>query len=103
MWDSIKGKDWPEQVPKNKEEYQQLPQWIINEIDTVHCCSDQFEYKHQFIQPVIDIQQRIGNHHFCGPVPQLDIARDGHHFDIVSSHWVAATVGRQWQYPFWAS
>lgn len=97
VWNLIKGKDWPDQVPLTKEEYQQLPQWIIEEINTLHSVDDYFEYESHFADTVANIQQGSGNHHYLGPAPQLDTARDGHHFDILSSHQVAATVGRQWR------
>lgn len=97
MWNRIKGTDWSNQAPLTKEEYQQLPQWIIDEIRTVHCCSDRFEHTYQFLGTNSSTQQRTSSHRYCGPVPQLDTARDGHHFDILSSQWVATAVAQHWQ------
>jgi len=33
-WDKIKGTDWPEIAPKTKEEFDQLPKWILEELAT---------------------------------------------------------------------
>lgn len=93
LWNHIKGNSWPDQVPLTEEEYQQLPQWIIDEIRTVHRCNDRF----MKIYRLAKMQQRTDGHCYCGPVPQLDTARDGHHFDILSSQWVATAVARHWQ------
>ena len=97
VWDNIKGNDWPDQVPTTKEEYQQLPQWIIDEIRTVHCCDDRFAHVYRLAAIGSTMQQRTSSHYYYGSVPRLDIARDGHHFDILSSQWVAAAVAQHWQ------
>ena len=33
-WDKIKGTDWPEIAPKTKEEFDQLPSWVLEELAT---------------------------------------------------------------------
>lgn len=97
IWDRIKDRDWPNQVPLTKEEYQQLPQWIIEEIRTSHRCDDCFAHVYRLAAIGPNMQQRTSSHRYCGPVPQLDTARDGHHFDILSSQWVATAVAQHWQ------
>lgn len=98
VWNRIKGNSWPDQVPLTEEEYQQLPQWIIDEIRTVHRdAADRFAHAYRFAKIEANVQQEAGNHHYCGSVPQLDMARDGHHFDILSSQWVATAVAQHWQ------
>jgi hypothetical protein len=99
-WDNIKGPSWPSLTPLTEEEYQELPDWIIEEIKTVHHCNLFFKQAHQFAKIFSSHRLCAGEHHYWGPVPELDIARDGYkdgyYFDLLSSHWVAATVGRQW-------
>lgn len=97
MWNSIKGNSWPDQAPLTEEEYRQLPQWIIDEIRTVRCCNDRFAHVYRLAAIGPNIQRRTDGHRYCGPVPRLDTARDGHHFDILSSQWVATAVAQHWQ------
>lgn len=72
-WNSIKGQDWPP-APNTLKELSLLPQWILNELTDLHNLTHQ-------------IQQTLELNLFH--VDNLDFARDGCHFDIVTADWIA--------------
>ena len=79
IWNKIKGETWPADPPATVAELQALPQWILNEIKNLHNCLDE----------IFGILQITQNQFDFIPVKQQDIARDGHHFDLITAEWVA--------------
>jgi hypothetical protein len=79
-WANIKSESWPWQV----HELDQASAEIWHELEHVHSI-DVTALRQQLAYPTPDLIQ----------VPQLDLARDGHHFDAVTSQWVAEQVGAQ--------
>lgn len=96
IWREFRGADWPEHMPETATEYQQLPDGVRDEIQHAMRVNRQFNHAVQFTKIFSKSTQFTGNHHYCGPVPQLDTARDGHHFDVLSSQWVATMVAAEW-------
>jgi len=83
-WESIRGADWPVNPPTTPQELNSLPDWILHELKHLHGTLD--EYK--------DI---LARQQLYAPLPatvitveSLDLARDGHHFDLITADWVAA-------------
>jgi hypothetical protein len=79
IWNSIRGVDWPTKVPNSLDELNSLPSWILQEMKNLHNCLEDFQNKIIFQE----IQNSI-------LVESLDLARDGHHFDLITADWVAA-------------
>jgi hypothetical protein len=76
-WENIKGVDWPASAPRSLTELYLLPPSILSEIDTLHQCLDKIQQA-LFADVVV--------------VNNKDLARDGHHFDLNTSEWVATTA-----------
>lgn len=79
IWNKIKGETWPAEPPTTVAEFNALPQWILDEIKNLHNCFDE----------ILDILKIKQNQFDFIPVKQQDIARDGHHFDLITAKWVA--------------
>lgn len=79
-WDDLRGIDWPRSVPRSQEEFQKLPQWILQEINDLHR-----DNKIKEMIRYCSVSDQIPN--FLGTVPKIDLARDGHHFDVGTSDW----------------
>lgn len=83
MWNEIKGSDWPFQVPRCVQELEALPDFVKHELShEFHCWHDLVDY--------VELRQIIQDR--VSVVPQLDTARDGHHFDRLTSAWVVDHV-----------
>jgi len=82
IWADIKGPDWPHQPPRNTQELDELPEFIIHELKHVFCVYQEF----LDLFECLDSENSISS---IRHVPQLDWARDNHHFDILTSQWVA--------------
>ena len=82
IWDDVKGPDWPKTAPVSKDQFDRLPKIILHELQHRHrvfdalCCH--FDHLHLFNDVEI--------------IPYLDVARDGYHFDILTSRYVVARV-----------
>jgi len=85
-WAAIRGADWPVKSPSTLEELNSLPDWILHEIDMLHGQLTRFQtiLPHQL--PPVDLSVPIT----VIPVESQDLARDGHHFDLITADWVAA-------------
>jgi hypothetical protein len=89
-WNKIKGISWPG-TPKTLDDLKNLPEYIKQELKSVHCCYEYFVHvltdTHSHAQ--VDINTSI-------PLPgnvvhvrhQLDWARDRHHFGESTANWL---------------
>ena len=72
MWNDIKGTDWPITPPKNFDEFQNLDQFVIDELN-------------QF-QPTLKSFYKLIQEITYFPVDEkLDLARDGFHYDLLTA------------------
>lgn len=78
-WLDVKGPDWPSRPPGTIEELAALPKYILQEIK-------QKFYYFDLLSACIEHQVN------CVQVPRLDMARDGHHFDLLTAQWLANHV-----------
>jgi hypothetical protein len=85
IWLSIRGEEWPLTAPATLEEFDNLPLWIKSEIKNLHKCSDE----------IFNILKIKNQHVNFISVKQQDIARDGHHFDLITAEWVANQAWQQ--------
>jgi len=83
MWDEIKGPSWPQRAPRCLQDVDQLPVSVKKELMQDFKCWDA-------LIDYLDLLKIIK--HKISVVPQLDIARDGHHFDGLTSAWIVDDV-----------
>ncbi len=81
-WNLIRGIDWPVAVPSSLNELNALPLWILEEMKNLHNCLEDLQNKIMF-------RDILKNQDGSMLIKPLDLARDGHHFDLVTSTWVA--------------
>lgn len=81
-WESMRGANWPVHPPSTVAELDSLPAWILHELDNLHGQLASFRHKllqaSQYSLPATLTQ-----------VKSKDLARDGHHFDLITAEWVA--------------
>lgn len=87
-WDNFRGPDWPVHAPSTMHEFNMLPSTvkyeIINKFDldiTFRSMIQKNDWTNQY-----KLKENITD------VAQLDYARDGHHFDIITSEWLTEKV-----------
>lgn len=87
-WNAFRGPDWPKTAPRNSQDFFQLPNFIKLEIIKTFDIDKQFQSlllrNDQF-----DEYKKLEN---IIEVPQLDLARDAHHFDIKTSTWLVDQI-----------
>jgi hypothetical protein len=83
-WANFRGPDWPIQAPKNSIEFNRLPEFVKVEIIESLDVDAQFQSLLKR-NDMFDNYKQIEN---ILEVPRLDLARDGHHFDINTSNWL---------------
>lgn len=74
-WNDIKGPDWPKTPPRTLEEFQDLPAMVAMDMKEKFHCFDDYE---QYFNDQ-DLQGEYTE------IPQVDFARDGHHFGVESA------------------
>jgi hypothetical protein len=79
-WQKIRDAKWPQHA----KQLTMADQHIIKELTELHGIDrymllEQLQHQHRVLHNLIE-------------VPQLDLARDGHHFDRVTADWVSAQV-----------
>lgn len=84
LWNQVRSTDWPVTVPATLEELHNLPDWILDELRDLHKCLDSLQFA-----IVLKTEESI----CC--VNRLDLARDGHHFDLITADWVANYVAKR--------
>ena len=90
VWHHIRGPTWPENMPDDLDD---LPEAIKHEIQHDFKLWDELLVYHKQCKLLHDVKGLMR----CAQVtsvPRLDLARDGHHFDIVTSRWIADQVCR---------
>jgi hypothetical protein len=85
-WKNIRGVDWPTRAPSTLDEMLALPAFVQTELkENFQTWTD--------LQQSIEQQNLLPNleHNFI-KVNRLDLARDGHHFDLITSQWVVDQI-----------
>lgn len=86
-WKDIRGDSWPIEAPLDRRSFDLLPKSVIDEIDQLHNCTPYFEDFYRLEETIRDV--------IC--VPRLDLARDGHHFDLATAKWLVDQLLIRWQ------
>jgi len=84
-WENVAGPDWPQQIPDNINE---IPEFIVDELKLHHAWNFVSDY-YQSRLLLTDILDPVC---YVGPTPQLDFARDGHHYDIKTATWLVQAI-----------
>lgn len=82
-WELMRGPDWPVKSPSTVEELDSLPDWVLNELTNLHGNLDDLRDNliRQQLPPQLPATVTL--------VESQDLARDGHHFDLITADWVA--------------
>jgi len=81
LWQKLRGESWPPRPPVNINELNNLPTNILAELENVH---GQLDYLRDHLATIELLKQQN-----IIPVELMDLARDAHHFDIITADWVA--------------
>ena len=89
-WEAIRGVDWPLDAPDTAKEFSALPKIILEDLKQFGV----FEYFESFYSSLenLSIKEITSLFAKISRVPQLDYARDHHHFDKITSQWVVDHV-----------
>jgi lysophospholipase L1-like esterase len=92
-WSGLAGSDWP-QCPPNC--IDNIPDFVVEEIKTIHqswdFVLDYFYVKHR----LSDIMKGINDN--LGWIQQLDFARDGHHYDLLTAERFVGDIIQRWNH-----
>jgi hypothetical protein len=86
VWQNICGVDWPELMPSTLNELLALPKFVQTEL------KEKFKLwidLQQSIEPRL-LKSKLENNFI--KVNRLDLARDAHHFDLITSQWVVEQI-----------
>lgn len=81
MWNQIRGEDWPD-LPADLEEFKALEFWTVDELTNFFNLYDQFNLHYNLYH----------NINYIPETTHLDLARDGHHYDILTAQKFGASV-----------
>ena len=82
-WKQLAGKDWPN-VPATLEEFKNLNKNVVNELINMFKIYDKFELYYQLYH----------NINYVPVICRIDLARDGHHYDILTAKNFASSVSK---------
>ena len=84
-WANIAGPDWPAQVPAD---INSIPDFVVDELKSHRAWEFVWEYYHA--QELL--QNTLSNVCYVGPTIQIDVARDGHHYDIKTAGQLVESI-----------
>lgn len=88
-WQNIRGKDWPYNVPRSMQKLLSLPEYIQVELKEHFKTWNEIETSLR-LQSLLSILEND-----IIKVDRIDIARDGHHFDLLTAQWVVDQITTQ--------
>jgi hypothetical protein len=86
VWQNIRGVDWPDLLPGTLSELLALPKFVQCELKEKFKLWTDLQ---QSIEPQL-LQSKLENNFI--KVNRLDLARDAHHFDLITSQWVVDQI-----------
>ena len=86
VWQNIRGVDWPDLVPSTLDELLALPKSVQTEL------KEKFKLWTDLQQSMQSqlLQSELENNFI--KVNRLDLARDAHHFDLITAQWVVDQI-----------
>jgi hypothetical protein len=92
-WKTLRGHTWPAVAPKTSQELSALPAFIQSELKQNFKIWDFFQEQLELNCLLSTLTNNIVN------VTRLDLARDGHHFDVLTAQWVVDQIVDQLDSP----
>lgn len=89
-WNRLAGPDWPAKLPKYLTD---VPEFVVNEIKAVYQNWNFFQ-EHYYTQDFLF--QLMSGLDSIGWIEQIDVARDGLHYDLKTSQNVVSSICQQW-------
>lgn len=90
IWNNIRDPSWPLIPPVDHREYGALPQSIINELANFF----KIDQDIRDLITCLEFYQKFSKTAFLGEIQRLDIARDGHHFDHITTQALVSRVSQ---------
>lgn len=92
-WNRFRGHDWPA-CPRDLDEFENLPDFIKQELKTLHQCYWTMKAQLEPVQRPISLQEFniLATPDVIHIRKNLDRARDGHHFDVLTAQWVVNKI-----------
>lgn len=87
-WNDMRGESWPALYPVSRNDYEQLPETVRNEIDSFGM-SKTFENFYSMTDRVCAPMQELP---FISEFAKFDLARDGLHYDIKTADYFSNKV-----------
>jgi hypothetical protein len=88
-WENIRGADWPERAPTTPNEMMALSTLVQTEL------KENFKIWTELQQSIEQQRMLLELENNLVKVDRLDLARDGHHFDLITSQWVVDQIIQQ--------
>ena len=85
-WSTLRGRDWPLAHPATPQQLLELPEFVQQELKQQFKIWTQFQQVLELHYQLSTLIDRIIN------VERLDLARDGHHFDLITAQWVVDQI-----------
>lgn len=89
IWNDVKGPSWPKSPPRSLHEYTQLAEAVKHELKNFYKIDSD-------IESLLGCENYFNNLNLhpkiLGEIPRLDLARDGHHFDLITANFCAAKI-----------
>jgi len=89
QWDNVKETNWPGAPPVTFDEYINLPKTVLGKLESDYT---KLNDRLKLLGELVDYRLSKIVKNSLGIVPQLDWARDRHHFDVLTSQWVVDKV-----------
>ncbi len=89
IWDDIKGPSWPQDAPGTLQDYDQLPESIQHELLNFYKIDRDIK---SLLGCEKYFNELIRRPEILGEISRLDLARDGHHFDVITSDFLVSKI-----------
>lgn len=84
IWNAVKGPSWPLSPPRSLHEYSELAKTVRHELENFYKVDGSIKALIGCEKYFNDLSLRP---EILGEIPQLDLARDGHHFDLITANF----------------
>lgn len=89
IWNDVKGTSWPQSPPRSLQEYNQMSDLVKHELEKFYKIDDDIIALLGCEKYFNDLSLRP---EILGEIPRLDLARDGHHFDIITANFLSDKI-----------
>lgn len=89
IWDDVKGPDWPQSPPRSLQQYKGMTDLVRDELERFYKIDGDIAALLGCEKYFNDLSLRP---EILGEIQRLDLARDGHHFDIVTANFLVDKI-----------